>query len=98
METLDSIVRSCAARLTGNQDQYGALSRRTRTLLRRDKERYVRSLMEDVEGYLNANDLKLAYRTLKKLCSKSISRSGECYQNSTFLTHLVHPRYFFSIS
>ena len=39
VETLDSIEKSRAARLAGNQDQYRALSRRTRTLLRRDKER-----------------------------------------------------------
>ena len=58
---LDSIEKNHAVRLAGNQDQYRALSRRTRTLLRRDKEKYVRSLAEDVEGYLNANDLKLAY-------------------------------------
>ena len=49
-ETLDSIEKSHAARLAGNQNQYRALSRRIRTLLRRDKERYVRSFAEDVEG------------------------------------------------
>ena len=38
METLDSIEKSSAARLTENRDQYRALSRRTRTLLRRDRE------------------------------------------------------------
>ena len=30
--------------------------------------------MKDVEGHLNANDLKPAYRALKKLCSKSTSQ------------------------
>ena len=50
------------------------LSRRTRTLLRRDKERYVRDLAEDVECHLNANDLRPAYRALKKLLSKSTSQ------------------------
>ena len=49
------------------------LSRRTRTLLRRDKERYVRGLTEDFEFYLNANYLRSAYQALKKLCSKSTS-------------------------
>ena len=45
VETLESIEESRAARLAGDQDQYNrALSRRTRTLLRRDKERYVRGL------------------------------------------------------
>ena len=39
VETLESIEESRAAKLAGNHDQYRALSRRTRTLLRRDKER-----------------------------------------------------------
>ncbi|KAG0723665.1 Dipeptidase 3 [Chionoecetes opilio] len=75
-ETLEKIEESRAARLAGNQDQHRALSRRTRTLLGRDKERYVRSLAEDVEGHLNANDLRPAYRALKKLRSKSPSRAS----------------------
>ncbi|KAG0724748.1 LINE-1 retrotransposable element ORF2 protein [Chionoecetes opilio] len=75
-ETLEKIEESRAARLAGNQDQHRALSRRTRTLLGKDKERYVRSLAEDVEGHLNANDLRPAYRALKKLRSKSPSRAS----------------------
>ncbi|KAG0718622.1 Importin subunit alpha-1 [Chionoecetes opilio] len=39
-------------------------------------ERYVRSLAEDVEGHLNVNDLRPAYRALKKLRSKSPSRAS----------------------
>ena len=58
---LNSIEKSHISRLAGNWNQYRALSHRTRTLLRRDKERYVRSLAENVEGHLNANDLKPAY-------------------------------------
>ena len=42
MKALESTEKSCAARFAGNHDQYRALSHRTRTLLRRDKERYVR--------------------------------------------------------
>ncbi|KAG0730078.1 Cysteine protease ATG4D [Chionoecetes opilio] len=57
------------------QDQYRALSRRTRTLLGRDKERCGRRLAKDVEGHLNANDLRPAYRVLKKLRLKSLSRA-----------------------
>ncbi|KAG0718661.1 Transposon TX1 uncharacterized protein [Chionoecetes opilio] len=68
-ETLEKIEESRAARLAGNQDQHRALSRRTRTVLGRDKERYVRSLAEDVEDHLNVNDLRLIYRVLKKLRS-----------------------------
>ncbi|KAG0723422.1 Transposon TX1 uncharacterized protein [Chionoecetes opilio] len=75
-ETLEKIEESRAARLAGNRDQHRALSRRTRTLLGRDKERHVRSLAEDVEGHLNANDLRPAYRALKKLRSKSPSRAS----------------------
>ena len=37
VETLESIEESRATRLTGDHDQYRALSHRTRTLLRRDK-------------------------------------------------------------
>ena len=52
VKTLESIEKSRTSRLAGNHDQYRALSRRTRTLLRRDKERYVRGLAEDVEYHL----------------------------------------------
>ena len=84
METLESIEESRAARLAGNHDhQYRALSRRTGALLRRDKERYVRGLAEDVVCHLNANDLRPAYEALKKLRSKSTSqvsgiRTADC--------------------
>ncbi|KAG0721629.1 hypothetical protein GWK47_046104 [Chionoecetes opilio] len=71
-ETLENIEESSGS----NQDQHRALSPRTRTLLGRDKERYVRSLSEDVEGHLNVNDLRPAYRALKKLRSKSSSRAS----------------------
>ncbi|KAG0725935.1 Retinol-binding protein pinta [Chionoecetes opilio] len=43
---------------------------------RGDKERYVRSLAQDVEGHLNVNDLRPAYRALKKLRFKSRSRAS----------------------
>ena len=69
-ETLTTIEESRAARLAGNRDQYRALARRTRALLRRDKERYVKDLAEEVEGCLSANNLKPAFRALKKLRSK----------------------------
>ena len=65
VETLESIEESRTARLAGDHDQYRALSGRTRTLLRRDKERYVRVLTEDVECHLNANDLRPAYRAIE---------------------------------
>ena len=74
VETQESNEQSRAARLPGDHDQYRALSRRTSTLLKRDKERYVRGLAEDVESHLRANDLRPAYRALKKLHSKSTSQ------------------------
>ena len=73
METLESIEESRAARLAGNQDQYRALLRRTRTLLSRDKEWYVRALAEDVGCHLSAKDLRPAYRA-PSLRSKSTSQ------------------------
>ncbi len=73
-ETLENIEESRAARLAGNLDTYRSLSRRTRTLLRRDKERYVRDLTEEAKGNLNSIYLKPAYRALKKLRSKSTNQ------------------------
>ena len=73
-ETLESIEESRAARHDGNRDHYRSLSRRTRILLKRDKERYVSGLVEDVICHLNANDLRPAYGAPKKLSSKSTSR------------------------
>ena len=73
---LENIEKGRATRLAGNWDQYRALTRRTRALLRRDKERYVRSLAENFEDHFNANDLRPAYRALKKLRSKSTSQSS----------------------
>ena len=74
VETLESIEENSAGKLSGNHDQYKALSRRTRTLLGRDKERYVKHLAEDVECHLNANDLRSAYRALRKHRTKSTSQ------------------------
>ncbi len=59
--SLRNIEDSRAARLAGNLDTYRFLSCRTRTLLWRDKERYVRDLAEEVEGNLNANQFGPAY-------------------------------------
>ena len=74
METLDIIEESLIAILAGDPDKYRALSRRTRALLRKDKERYVRSLPEDAECHLNANNLRPAYQALEKIHSKSTSQ------------------------
>ena len=60
-EMLENIKKSCAAGLAGNQAQYRTLSHRTRTFLRRVKERYISFLLKEVEGHFNANDLQPAY-------------------------------------
>ena len=73
-ETLQCIEESRTARLAGDHGRYRTLVRRTRALLRGDKERYVRDLAGEVEGNLNANDLRPAYRALNKLRSKSTPR------------------------
>ena len=70
----DESIESCTATLGGNQDRYRARSRSTRTLLRRDKGRYVRGLAEDVQCHLNANDVRPAYLALKKFRSMSTSQ------------------------
>ena len=75
-EMLENIEESRAARLSGDLDRYRTLSRRTRALLSRDKERYVRELAEEVEGRLNLNDLRPAYRALNKLRSKSTTQTS----------------------
>ena len=75
-ETLESIEESRTARLAGDRSRYRDLARRTRALLRRDKERYVRDLAGQVEGNLNVNDLRPAYRALNKLRSKSKPRES----------------------
>ena len=74
-DTLRNIEESRAARLVGDLDQYRTSARRTRALLRRDKERYVRELAENVEGCFDANNLRPAYRALKKLRSKSTTQT-----------------------
>ena len=78
-ETLDKIEESRAARLAGDLEQHRNLTRSTRASLRRDKERYVRGIAEEVEGHFRANDLSPAYRALKKLRSKSTSQVSSVY-------------------
>ena len=61
IETLDRIEESRIARLTRNRDQYRSLSRRTKALLRKEKEGYVRGLAQNVKCHSSANDLRPAY-------------------------------------
>lgn len=56
---LESIKNADAGKLIGNQDCYRVLSNRNKAPLRRDMERYVRSLPEDIESNIKANDLDL---------------------------------------
>lgn len=74
-ETLEGIEGNCGAKLAWTWSDTG-MSRKIKTLLRRDKERYVRDLAKDVEGYLNRNDFRPAFRALKKLRSKSTSQTN----------------------
>ena len=67
VETLESIEESRTGRLSGDHNQYRALSCSTRILLRKDEESYVSGLAEDVKCHLNANDFRPGYRALKKL-------------------------------
>ena len=87
-EMLENIKKSCAAGLAGNQAQYRTLSHRTRTFLRGDKERYFSGLVEEVEGHFSANDLRPAYRALRKLRSKCIS--DKCYPENRCLPYVRH--------
>ena len=57
VETLDSIEKNHAASLAGNHGQYRTLPHRTTALQRRDKERYVIGLAEEVECHLKADVL-----------------------------------------
>lgn len=70
----ENIEESHAARLDGDSDRYKTLSRKTRAVLRRDKEGYVRGLAQDVESGLPASELRPAFLALKKLRSKSRSK------------------------
>lgn len=68
--------------MAGDLDRYRTRSQRIRTLLRRDKERYVRGFAIDVKGCLHANGSRTALQTLKKLCSKSTSQKSTVYSVS----------------
>ena len=68
-----------------NCDQYRVLSHRTRALMRRDKERYVRGLSEDVKCHLILMTSDPPYQALKKLGSKftsevsAIGTADDCF-------------------
>lgn len=71
LESTDSwknIEESHAAKLAKNSVMQD--SHKTRTILKRDKERYVRGLTNDVKGCLNTNALRPAFQALMKLHSK----------------------------
>lgn len=56
-ERLENIENSSSARLNGGSNRYKALSLRIITLLKRDKESYVKGFAEDDKSCLNENDL-----------------------------------------
>lgn len=59
--------------LNGNQNLRRSLVRRSRTLLRRDKEQFIRNLAAEV-GHFFVNDLRPVYQTLRKLNSNPSPR------------------------
>ncbi|XP_069990641.1 uncharacterized protein [Penaeus vannamei] len=61
------------ARLTGDRDLHRSQVRKTQSLLKRDKEQFIRSLAEEVESHSSVNDLRPVYQTLRKLNSKPSS-------------------------
>lgn len=69
-ETLKNAEESRAISLAEDSERCRTISGKTRTLKRRDKERYGRGFAEDVESSLDENDLR-PFRALKKLRSKS---------------------------
>lgn len=52
---LEYIEESRVARLDPDSDRYRALPRKTRTLMRRDKERFKRGLLENAKGCFHSN-------------------------------------------
>ncbi|XP_070001346.1 uncharacterized protein [Penaeus vannamei] len=68
------VVDACrAARLTGDRNLHRSKVLRTRALLRRNKEQFIRSLEEEVEGHFLVNDLRPAYQALRNTNSKPSS-------------------------
>lgn len=67
--TLEHTDERRVPRLAGNQGRYRATSPKTRALVRKGKERHVKSLTENVASHI-ANYLRPAYRSLKELHSK----------------------------
>ncbi|XP_069972530.1 craniofacial development protein 2-like [Penaeus vannamei] len=70
LEATDACREGC---LTGNRDLHRSQARRTRPLLRRDKEQFLRSLAE-VESHFLVNDLRPAYQAIRKVNSKPSSQ------------------------
>lgn len=70
-EMLANIKMIYVVRLPGNYDGYRLLSHRTSSS--EERQRYVSSNSEEVEGLPNANNLRPTYRSLWKLHSKPVS-------------------------
>lgn len=74
-KTLEATDVCCKAYLTGDHDLHRSLVCKTRSLLTRDKEKFVSNLAEEIEGHFLVNDHRPAYQTLKKLNSKPSSQT-----------------------
>lgn len=79
-EMLENIKESRITRLARDSDRYKTLSRRTKTLLSRDKKSYVRGLTEDVKDCLKTNGLTFFLSSKEAPVQSQIS--DEYYQKA----------------
>ncbi|XP_069977663.1 uncharacterized protein [Penaeus vannamei] len=75
LETLEAADTCHMACLNGNRGLRRSLVCKARTLLRRDKEQFIRNLAEEV-GHFLVNDLHPAYQALRKLNSNHSSQTS----------------------
>ncbi|XP_069969587.1 uncharacterized protein [Penaeus vannamei] len=71
LETLEATERVASSH---GSSERRSLVRRAQTLLRSDKEQFIRNIAEEVDGYFLANDLRPTYQALRKLNSNPSSR------------------------
>ncbi|XP_069981048.1 uncharacterized protein [Penaeus vannamei] len=92
-ETLEAMDACRAARLTGDWEFHHSHVRRTRSLLRKDKEQFIRSLAKEVEGHFLVNDLPPAYQALRKPNSKpSFKATAVCLVSGQIISDTVAVR------
>ncbi|XP_069976479.1 uncharacterized protein [Penaeus vannamei] len=82
LETLEATDACCVARLNNNRDLRCSLVCRVRLLLRRDKEQFIRNLAEEIKSNFLVNDVRPAYKDLRKLNSNPSPQSLQSAQFS----------------